>query len=127
VLTALFATCGMSLTTFLISAVLSLPNTFVNIYFGYALARTSHLLPPPSKYVLTAGADSSKTSSIVNDVDIAVLVLVTMGAGRYMRKLQNDAKVDVIRARCERREAAQTSTESLKDARPHTLTTYPPA
>jgi hypothetical protein len=63
----------------------------------------------------------------VNDVDIAVLVLVTMGAGRYMRKLQNDAKVDVIRARCERREAAQMSTESLKDARPHTLAVYPPA
>jgi hypothetical protein len=38
VLTALFATCGISLTTFLVSAVLSLPNQFVNVYFGYALA-----------------------------------------------------------------------------------------
>lgn len=35
--TALFSTCGISLFVFLVSAVLSLPAVFVNVYLGYAL------------------------------------------------------------------------------------------
>jgi uncharacterized membrane protein YdjX (TVP38/TMEM64 family) len=37
VLTALFSTCGISLTTFIISAITSLPKPFVNVFLGYAL------------------------------------------------------------------------------------------
>jgi uncharacterized membrane protein YdjX (TVP38/TMEM64 family) len=36
VLTALFSTCGMTLPTFLIASVSSLPNQFVSVYLGYA-------------------------------------------------------------------------------------------
>jgi hypothetical protein len=42
VLTALFSTCGVSLWTFVVSAVISLPRPFSAVLVGYSLGLTAH-------------------------------------------------------------------------------------
>jgi hypothetical protein len=119
VLTALFSTCGISLLVFVVSAVLSLPTVFVNVYLGYALrlqADGSAFFRLHRAVLQTADkwAEATHTSDTVNYVDIGVSVAVTVLAGRYMRKLQNDAKPSVIYERRKRRQATPLGPSSCE-------------
>ena len=42
VTTAVFSTCGMSVWTFSIAAILSLPKQFITVYLGYALEQSEN-------------------------------------------------------------------------------------
>ena len=87
--TAIFATCGMPVTTFLIAAFLALPKQFATVYLGYAEN-------------LSADGSKSKGVTIAKIAVITVTVVVTIYAMRYV-----NARIDAIKARVvyERRKA----------------------
>jgi hypothetical protein len=100
----------MTLRTFLISAVVSLPRQFVAVYLGYALGQTSegmcglssrHVVPQSHDSV----ADGSSNERIVQYVVVGITVVVTILAARYMRNEQNKVRPTVIYERRKRRQA----------------------
>jgi hypothetical protein len=110
VLTALFSTCGVSLWTFVVSAVISLPRPFSAVLVGYSLGLTAHgrkwFLPSAWSCAYT-DADSALASAVVNNVALGISVVTTLASGWYMARKQQQIKVEVIRDRCERRMQAQ--------------------
>jgi hypothetical protein len=106
VITALFASCGMSITTFFISAILSLPKQFATVYLGYALSQHGETL---MSFGITSRskriADTSRTEKIVKYVVIGATVVITIAAMRYIRGKQSAVKPAVIYERRKRRQA----------------------
>jgi hypothetical protein len=90
VLTALFTTCGMSLTTFVIAAVVSLPKQFVGVYLGYALRNTDN---------------QSRLDKIIKFGTIAITIVITIFAAKYMKSKQTAVKDQVVYERRKRRQA----------------------
>ncbi|KAJ7448606.1 hypothetical protein B0H11DRAFT_2080014 [Mycena galericulata] len=88
--TAVFATCGM--TIFLVAAVVSLPKQLVVVYIGVAL-----------------NSNSSKSQKIQNIV-LAITVVITVLAMGYIRILREKAKPAVV---WDRRMARQTKLQEL--------------
>ncbi|KZP17673.1 hypothetical protein FIBSPDRAFT_830231 [Athelia psychrophila] len=84
--TAIFATCGMKLWIFCVSALLSMPQNFVNVYLG-------------SYFEAQEKGTDSAAGNAVNYVTIAITVVVTIAAARYMDKQINKAKPAIVRAR----------------------------
>ncbi|KDQ09151.1 hypothetical protein BOTBODRAFT_165190 [Botryobasidium botryosum FD-172 SS1] len=93
VVTAIFATCGMSLQTFIISAIASLPNQFINVYIGYTFETSANN---------SDGGKSKTISTIVTVVTIAI----TIFAMRYITSKVNAVKPEVIYARRKARQYA---------------------
>ena len=89
-MTAMFAACGMPITTFFFAAVLSLPKQFATVYLGYAeeLSADGH----------------STASNIIQAVVLIISIVVMVLAMRYVNK-----KTDAIKGRViyERRKARQ--------------------
>ncbi|KAH9937905.1 snare associated Golgi protein-domain-containing protein, partial [Epithele typhae] len=77
--TAIFATCGMPLWTFLAAAVLSLPKQFAAVYLGYAEN-------------LTGAQAKAKHATAIKVAVIALTVLVTLFAMRFI-----NARIDAIK------------------------------
>ncbi|KAL4250920.1 Golgi apparatus membrane protein TVP38 [Abortiporus biennis] len=89
--TAVFSTCGMSVWTFSIAAILSLPKQFITVYLGVALEQSET-------------GQTSRTDTIIKDSVLAVTVVVTIAAMWYIYHLMNKVKPAVI---YDRRKARQ--------------------
>ncbi|KAF7305543.1 hypothetical protein HMN09_00807200 [Mycena chlorophos] len=85
--TVIFSTCGMPFLTFLAAAVLSLPKPLVPVYIGYA---TLHV---------------SKTSKTIERVVLAISVVVTIVALRYIQAQEKKATPEVVYLRRKARQA----------------------
>ncbi|GJE85607.1 Golgi apparatus membrane protein TVP38 [Phanerochaete sordida] len=94
--TAVFATCGMSIWTFMIAALLSLPKQFITVYLGVALEDSE-------------SGQSSTKDTIIKDVVIGITVVVTVAAMWYIYHLMAKVKPEVI---YERRKARQAKLEA---------------
>ena len=79
--TAIFATCGMSVWTFLTAAVLALPKQFATVYLGYAENASADGKP-------------SRGTTVIKIVVIALTVVVTVVAMRYI-----NARIDAVKGR----------------------------
>jgi hypothetical protein len=96
----------MAITTFFVSAILSLPKQFATVYLGYALeqqgeSRPSLCIASGSKRIV----DASKRTKFVQFIIIGVTIAVTIIAMRYIRGKQNAVKPLVIYERRKRRQA----------------------
>ncbi|OCH86161.1 hypothetical protein OBBRIDRAFT_797454 [Obba rivulosa] len=89
--TAVFSTCGMSVWTFSIAAILSLPKQLVTVYLGVALEQSE--------------TGSSTRDKIVKDAVLAGTTIITFVAMWYIYKKMNDAKPLVIHDRRKARQA----------------------
>ncbi|KZP18917.1 hypothetical protein FIBSPDRAFT_911532 [Athelia psychrophila] len=86
IVTAVFATCGMKLWVFVVSAIVSLPQNFVNVYIGsFAEAE--------------AKGESTTSAKIVDYVTLGVTVIVTIVVQRYIDVQVNKAKPEIIHER----------------------------
>ncbi|KZP04807.1 hypothetical protein FIBSPDRAFT_766798 [Athelia psychrophila] len=94
--TALFATCGMHVSTFIISALVSLPKNFINVYVGVTFEQEEN------------GTETNK-SKMINFIVLCVTILITIFAMRYIQSLINKVKPGVIHQRRKNRQAAQSS------------------
>ncbi|KAL6298570.1 snare associated Golgi protein-domain-containing protein [Sparassis latifolia] len=90
--TAVFSTCGMSVWTFTIAAIFSLPKQFITVYLGVALEQSQN------------GSNSSK-SNIIKDVVLIITIIITFVAMWYIYHRMNQVKPLVI---YDRRKARQT-------------------
>ncbi|KAH9922920.1 uncharacterized protein B0H18DRAFT_1016162 [Fomitopsis serialis] len=90
--TAVFSTCGMSVWTFIIAAILSLPKQFITVYLGVALEQSDN-------------GGSSTRDTIVKDVVVGITVIITFVAMWYIYNLMNKAKPGVIYDRRKARQA----------------------
>jgi hypothetical protein len=110
VLTALFSTCGVSLWTFVVSAVVSLPRPFSAVLVGYSLGlavKDSELSPVLCGRLLAdQRPDATVASNLINNIALGISVITTLLSGWYMRRKQQQLKVQVIRERCEQRQTA---------------------
>ncbi|TFY50260.1 hypothetical protein EVJ58_g11121, partial [Rhodofomes roseus] len=95
--TAVFSACGMSIWTFIVAAILSLPKQFITVYLGVALEQSDK-------------SGSSTRDTIVKDVVVGITVIITFVAMWYIYNLMNKAKPEVI---YERRKARQTKLMGL--------------
>ncbi|KLO10016.1 hypothetical protein SCHPADRAFT_857150 [Schizopora paradoxa] len=84
--TAVFATIGMPFWVFAISAIVSLPRQFVNVFIGVVLGDK-------------ANGTETKTDKIASTVVLIVTVVVTYAAFRYLKHLTSSVKPQVIYAR----------------------------
>ncbi|KLO10014.1 hypothetical protein SCHPADRAFT_538494 [Schizopora paradoxa] len=91
--TVVFATCGLKFWIFLLSAFLSLPRHFITVYIGVTL-------DDEAKH-------KSKTTKekIITYVVLIVTVVVSVVALRYINKLSDKIKGDVIYQRRKHRQA----------------------
>ncbi|KAI0636339.1 snare associated Golgi protein-domain-containing protein [Trametes polyzona] len=87
--TAVFASCGMGLWTFLAAAVLSLPKQFVTVYLGAAQ---------------TEGKED-KTTKTVKIVVILITIAVTIFAMQYVKAQTEKIKEEVVYRRRKTRQA----------------------
>ncbi|OSC97850.1 hypothetical protein PYCCODRAFT_1447767 [Trametes coccinea BRFM310] len=90
--TAVFSTCGMSIWTFAIAAILSLPKQFITVYLGVALEQSED-------------GTSNTRDTIIKDVVLGVTTLITIGAMWYIYHKMNQAKPHVIYDRRKARQA----------------------
>ncbi|KAJ7074646.1 hypothetical protein C8F01DRAFT_1101319 [Mycena amicta] len=108
--TVIFSTCGVSFWVFLLAAVLSLPQSLVPVYVGYAM-------------------DHKNTkSNTIENIILAISIVITIAALRYIRALEEKAKPEVIYARRKARQnkiLRDAAGESKFDL--NTETSYPPA
>lgn len=81
--TALFATCGMKLWVFVISALVSLPKNFVNVYIG-------------ARFETDSQGVTTNTSKLINGIVLAVTVVVTIVAMRFITAQINAVKPGII-------------------------------
>ncbi|KAI0750326.1 hypothetical protein C8Q80DRAFT_684474 [Daedaleopsis nitida] len=94
--TAIFASTGMGVVTFLIAAVVSLPVQFANVFLG-----TGHSIDENGNRV----ENPSKTTKILKIVIITFTVLVTIIAMRYVNAQIDRVKQSVVYERRKRRQA----------------------
>ncbi|KAI0819566.1 snare associated Golgi protein-domain-containing protein [Trametes gibbosa] len=108
--TAVFSTCGMSIWTFSIAAILSLPKQFITVYLGVALEQSED-------------GQSSTRDTIIKDVVLGATTLITIGAMWYIYHKMNQAKPHVI---YERRKARQAKfAMSTAPGLPYSAGTHP--
>ncbi|KAF7972410.1 hypothetical protein HWV62_17958, partial [Athelia sp. TMB] len=98
VTTALFATCGMKLQVFIISALVSLPKNFVNVYVGVTFEQEEN------------GTQNNK-SKLINFIVLCVTIVITVFAMRYIQALINGVKPEIIHRRRKMRQVAQSSVD----------------
>jgi len=89
--TAIFATCGMRFWVFAVAAIVSLPRHFITVYLGVLLEDEAQ------------GQNDSK-DKIITYVVLAITIVVTYAAVRYIGKLVNAVKPQIV---YERRKARQ--------------------
>ncbi|KAF7290646.1 hypothetical protein MIND_01304900 [Mycena indigotica] len=87
--TVVFSTVGISFWIFLLAAVISLPKQFVPVYTGYAMK---------------PGVSGQKLTTVVEDVVIALGIIVTIVAYKWLQKESKAAREGYI---YERRKARQ--------------------
>ncbi|KAI9001513.1 hypothetical protein BD414DRAFT_474892 [Trametes punicea] len=87
--TALFASCGMGVFTFLAAAFLSLPKQLATVYLGEA----------------QSGVTISHTTKIIKTVVIILTVVITLFAMRFVRWETDKVKEEVIYRRRKARQA----------------------
>ncbi|KAI0350415.1 hypothetical protein OH77DRAFT_1431022 [Trametes cingulata] len=111
--TAIFASCGMGVFTFLAAAFLSLPKQFATVYLGQA----------------QSNGTVDRTTKTVKTVVIVITVLVTIFAMRYVRAQTDKVKEEVIYRRRKARQAKlraaaglEPDVEAAYDARDPTST-----
>lgn len=97
VITAIFATCGMKLWVFCASAIISMPQNFVNVYIG-------------SYFEAKEEGKSTTASNVVNYLTIAVTIAVTIVAMRYIDAQINKVKPQIVHERRKRRQFQGSST-----------------
>ncbi|KDQ52660.1 hypothetical protein JAAARDRAFT_72915 [Jaapia argillacea MUCL 33604] len=97
--TVVFATCGMSFTTFIIAAVLSLPKMLVHVFIGVSLSASN------------AGNDS-KRLRILNIVVVIAFVIITIVAMKYIKKRLAEVTPAVVYARRKARQIKETTSLS---------------
>ncbi|KZP09729.1 hypothetical protein FIBSPDRAFT_759505, partial [Athelia psychrophila] len=85
-MTAAFTTCSMKFWVFCVSAILSLPLSFGNVYFGAYLAEEEK-------------GTNSTAGQVIKYATVAVTVVVSLAAMRYTDAQVNKAKPAIIRAR----------------------------
>lgn len=90
--TAVFATIGMPFWVFTISAILSLPRQFVTVFVGVVLEDK-------------AQGKETTADKIATYATLAVSIVVTYGAFRYLKVLTGRVKPKVIYARRKARQA----------------------
>lgn len=73
----------MSIWTFIIAAILSLPKQFITVYLGVALEQSDK-------------SGSNTRDTIVKDVVVGITVIITFVAMWYIYNLMNKAKPEVI-------------------------------
>lgn len=73
----------MHLTTFIISALVSLPKNFINVYVGVTFEQEEN------------GTQNNK-SKMINFIVLCLTILITIFAMRYIQGLINGVKPDVI-------------------------------
>ncbi|PCH42699.1 hypothetical protein WOLCODRAFT_25516 [Wolfiporia cocos MD-104 SS10] len=96
--TAVFATCGMSIWTFIIAAILSTPKQFITVYLGVTLEQSEN--------------GSGRNNQITKDAVLGVTVILTFVAMWYIYNKMHHAKPLVI---YDRRKARQA--KMMHDAR----------
>ncbi|KZV87680.1 hypothetical protein EXIGLDRAFT_620340 [Exidia glandulosa HHB12029] len=89
--TAIFATCGMGIWTFLLAAILSLPKQFITVYAGV-------MLEASDEENGTAKKDDT-TQKIISDVVAGLSVFITFYALWYIYKEMQRVKPAVFRDR----------------------------
>ncbi|KAF8147777.1 hypothetical protein K438DRAFT_1734055 [Mycena galopus ATCC 62051] len=93
--TVVFSTAGISFPVFIAAAILSLPKAVVPVYIGYAM---NH---------------NSSTSTKVERIILAISLVITVGAMVWIRKLQTEAKPEVIYARRKARQGKLLQSRGL--------------
>ncbi|KZP17661.1 hypothetical protein FIBSPDRAFT_933874 [Athelia psychrophila] len=96
VTTALFATCGMKLWVFVVSAIASLPKNFVNVYIG-------------STFEADAAGTAGKKSKLINIIVVAATVLITVFAMKFIDAKINAVKQEVVHTRQKARQFGASS------------------
>lgn len=86
VITAIYATCGMKLWVFVASALLSMPQNFVNVYIGSFAEAESQ-------------GKTSTSAKIVEYGSIALTTVVTIAAMKYIGAQINRVKPQIIHER----------------------------
>ncbi|KZP17663.1 hypothetical protein FIBSPDRAFT_933877 [Athelia psychrophila] len=94
--TALFATCGMKLWVFVVSAILSMPKQFVNVFVGASLEQTEK-------------GEGSAMSTYLNVAVVIITTIVTVVAVRYIDKQINLVKPQVVHDRRKARQFAASA------------------
>ena len=84
--TAIFAACGMPVTTFLVAAFISLPKQFAAVYLGYA-----------EEFVVDGKTPLGV--SIIKITVILITVVVTFLAMRWINARIDEVKDDVVHQR----------------------------
>lgn len=96
---------------FLIAAIVSLPKQLVAVYLGYALqednGRTSPSSHSPFLTAHTRAADNTKGSRAVKYVAVAIYVVLSLIAMRYLRVKQFAIREPVVYERRKRRQAGK--------------------
>lgn len=123
VTTAIFATAGLGMWTFLIAAFAALPKQLATVYLGVAQTSgaptdengsTYHHCRPPaslSAHLLTSSSmlppdtSSTKTTKIIKIVVITLTVVITIVAMRFLNRKIDAVKHRVIYARRKARQA----------------------
>ncbi|TFK84645.1 hypothetical protein K466DRAFT_601836 [Polyporus arcularius HHB13444] len=105
-MTAIFASVGINLQTFLIAAFLALPKQFASVYFGVA----ENSGAPTDQ---NGNKSPSKTTKITKILVLTATVVVTFVAMRYVNSRIDAIKNRVIYAR---RKARQTTVSGAGDA-----------
>ncbi|KAI0327078.1 hypothetical protein GY45DRAFT_1257786 [Cubamyces sp. BRFM 1775] len=110
--TAVFSTCGMSIWTFSIAAILSLPKQFITVYLGVALEQSED-------------GTSNTRDTIIKDVVLGVTTLITIGAMWYIYHKMNQAKPHVIYERRKARQAKLAMSTAPGGSLPYSSVTNP--
>ncbi|KAI0346223.1 hypothetical protein BDW22DRAFT_1323747, partial [Trametopsis cervina] len=106
--TAVFSTCGMSIWTFSLAAVLSLPKQFLTVYLGVALESSE------------SGGTSTK-DTIIRDVVIGFTTVVTIAAAWYIYNAMAKVKPAVIYERRKARQAKIAAMDTVPYGNPNGL------
>ncbi|KAI8995701.1 snare associated Golgi protein-domain-containing protein [Trametes punicea] len=109
--TAVFSTCGMSIWTFCIAAILSLPKQFVTVYLGVALEQSED-------------GTSNTRDTVIKDIVLGVTTLITIVAMWYIYHKMNQVKSRVIYDRRKARQA-KLAMASASGSLPYSSVTNP--
>jgi len=90
--TAIFSTCGMTVITFSIACILSMPKQLITVYIGVLLEESG------------SGTESTK-DKLISDAVLGLTIAVTAAAMWYLLRKMRQVKPDIIYARRKARQA----------------------
>jgi len=109
--TVVFATCGMKFWVFLVSAIVSLPRHFITVYIGVTLNDEAK------------DVTSTTKEKIITYIVLAATIVVSVVALRYVNKLTQNVKDDVIYQRRKARQVKEELVNGSLGANASTATT----